>query len=172
MQLASRAVILAVLALSASGVAQDTPRRSRTLRTIDGGEFEELARPEVDALMSPCRVDAWSGPREARVDRGDLTITVEGVRPTRTGRVGVIVVLASAGRESRIPVNVGLTCPPPVVQPRSQVRVIAQSGNVIATAPGEAKQPGQPGDIIAVVTSGGRRLRARVVDAGTVEVVQ
>jgi flagella basal body P-ring formation protein FlgA len=53
-----------------------------------------------------------------------------------------------------------------------QVTALAVVGHVTASAPAEARQPGRVGEVIRITNRAtGTALRARVLDARTVEVV-
>lgn len=144
-------------------------------RRLERAELARLAQAPLAAALHPCEVDEVDAPRSARVPSGPLTVRGEGTAPTRSGRVAVAaaVVVESGSRAVRVPVRVRLDCPEPVVGPGSQVRVVAVVGAVRASAPGEARQTGRVGDVIVVINRATETsLRARVVDANTVEVVR
>ena len=112
-------------------------------------------------------------PNEITLPAGDVSARADVVPQRRTGTSSIMVVLEAPGRETRLPVRASVTCPPPVIAPGSTVRIVVNIGQVRASVPGEARQPGRIGDVIRVsnrVTRG--TLLARVVSAEVVEVVQ
>ena len=91
----------------------------------------------------------------------------------RGGYVTAVVVFDASGRETRVPVRVQVSCPPPAVQPGHQVRIVVQVGRVIATAPGEVRQPARIGENVRVTNLLTRRtILGRVEDSETIRLVR
>jgi len=149
-----------------------TTRIRRDARRLDADALEALSRDAIAEALAPCSMSDLRIDATAVVARGELAVRVEGGPPPRSGPRLVVVILSAAGRETRVPAQARVECPAPVVRPGARVRVIARFGSVEASAPGVARQPGRVGDVIRVRGGSGRAsLRARVIDAQTVEVV-
>jgi hypothetical protein len=147
-------------------------RVRRAARRLDAEALRALARPAVEAAMAPCSIESLTVTAEATVAPGALEVAAEGHAPRRSGSSALVIVLRAAGREVRVPAQARVRCPPPVVRPGARVRIVARFGAVEARAPGRARQPGRVGEVIRVRnTQSHQSLRARVVDADTVEVV-
>ncbi len=147
-------------------------RVRREARRIEPAALQELAHDAVARSVAPCRLSRLEIASGATVAMGDLDISAEGTAPQRSGSRNVMVVLRVGGREVRVPARTEVTCPAPVIRPGARVRIIARFGAVEASSPGTAAQPGRVGDIIRVRNPRhGRSIRARVIDAHTVEVV-
>ncbi|MEC7522275.1 MAG: flagella basal body P-ring formation protein FlgA [Myxococcota bacterium] len=147
-------------------------RIRREARALDAEALAELSRAAVRQTLAPCTVDDLTVRGDATVAQGPLEVEAEGAAPRSSGAAAVVVVLRAGGREVRVPAQARVSCPAPIVAPGRRVRVVARFGAVEASAPGVARQPGRVGDVIRVQnlqTRGG--LRARVIDADTVEVV-
>jgi len=148
-------------------------RVRREARRLEPTELQELSREAVAQSMAPCRVSNLEITNTATVATGELDITAEGTAPQRSGRRNIMLVLRSGGRVVRIPARTELTCPAPVMRPGARIQIVARFGAVRATTSGTAAQPGRVGDIIRVRNPRSRQsLRARVIDAETVEVVR
>ena len=147
-------------------------RVRREARALDSEGLAELSRGAVRQALAPCTVDALTVRGDASVAQGPLEVEAEGQAPRSSGAAPVVVILRAGGREVRVPAQARVSCPAPVVAPGRRVRVIARFGAVEASAPGVARQPGRVGDVIRIQNLQTRSgLRARVIDADTVEVV-
>ncbi|HJL19619.1 MAG TPA: flagella basal body P-ring formation protein FlgA [Sandaracinaceae bacterium LLY-WYZ-13_1] len=148
-------------------------RIRREARALDGDRIEALSRDAVVEALAPCRLEELTVRGDATVAAGPLEVTAEGQAPRRSGAASVMVILSAGGREVRVPAQARVRCPAPVVRPGRRVRLRVRFGAVIASAPGVARQPGRVGEVIRVQNLQTRAsLRARVIDAETVEVVQ
>lgn len=171
-----RSEILAALTRAgrdARGLA--IPPRARVLRTardVTEDELRALASSVLTQAVEPCSLDGVRTPARVRVASGELEVAAEASTPARSGTAPAVLVLRAGGRETRLPVQVSVRCPAPVVMPGARVRVLVRVGAARASAPGIARQPGRVGDIIVVQNAQTQaRLRARVRDAETVEVM-
>jgi flagella basal body P-ring formation protein FlgA len=83
------------------------------------------------------------------------------------------VIVTRGARTVRVPIMLRLTCPEPEISVGKLVKIIVRVGNVRVSTLGEARQIGRAGEIIRVTNRAtAASLRARVIDAQTVEVVQ
>ncbi|MBI2896536.1 MAG: flagella basal body P-ring formation protein FlgA [Deltaproteobacteria bacterium] len=148
-------------------------RVRRDVRRIARSELEALVRPRLDEAIAPCRAGEVELPDSVSLATGEVSVAIEASAPSRSGRVAAAVVLASGGRETRLTVSAAASCPPPIVSPGARVSIIARFGNVTASAPGVAMQPGRVGDVIRVTNRSTRAsLMARIESGDTVRVVQ
>jgi hypothetical protein len=156
---------------SADGLAiPRSTRIDRTARTLESDALVELARPALEETLAPCSVTEIRAPRSTTAS-SRFTVRAEATRPLRNGSIPATLVLESNGRETRVSIRAEVTCPAPDVEPGKRVRIVVRVGNVHATAPGEARQPGRVGDVIRVTNLLNRRsFDARIVDEQTVEV--
>lgn len=151
------------------------PRSVRVSREFVNLSREVLADQAHNAVASaaaPCELRDVRYPAEVRLAGGAREFRAEFSSALRTGQLTAAVVVESGGRSVRVPIVATLSCPPPDVTVGALVTARAVVGAVIATAPVEARQPGRAGEIIRVSNRAtGTSLRARVIDAQTVEVV-
>ncbi|MET0388342.1 MAG: flagella basal body P-ring formation protein FlgA [Polyangiales bacterium] len=166
-------------ALTQAGVesavkATDIPKRTSIRRdavALTREELTEHARDAIAEATAPCELREARYPSEVRVNAGPREYQAE-FPSLRTGSVTGAVLVTSGGRVTRVPVITNLSCPPPEVRSGVQLTAVAVVGNVRASAPAEARQPGRRGDIIRIVNKAtGANLRGRIIDAQTVEVV-
>jgi hypothetical protein len=165
-------------ALRQAGLSAKTlkiPHAVRVTRELSNVSREELAKQAREALnlaTAPCELRDARFPAEVRLAAGPREFHAEFSNGLRNGSVTGTVVVESGGQSARVPVVVHLTCPPPDVTPGAQLTARAVVGQVTASAPAEARQPGRIGEIIRITNRAtGASLRARVLDAHTVEVV-
>ncbi|MEM9070797.1 MAG: flagella basal body P-ring formation protein FlgA [Myxococcota bacterium] len=166
---------IAEAGLSANGLRIP---RSVTVRRgsqeLDRDALERVIRPAVTTRLAPCAVESVRVPRTITLGEGEVRVQSE-MRPPVRNRTSLsgMVTLSAGGVSRTVPVRVQLRCPPPVVQPGGRIRIVAQIGNVRATAPGEARQPGRIGDVIRVHNPATRRtLLARIVSESDAVVVR
>jgi Chaperone for flagella basal body P-ring formation len=166
-------------ALARAGVGSNglniprTARVTREVANLTNEAFAELAHDAVTEATAPCELRDARYPNEVRLASGPRTFHAEFSNGLRNGSSTGSVVVESGGRSVRVPVVVRLSCPPTEVSAGAQVTAVAVVGHVRASAPAEARQPGRTGEIIRIINRAtGANLRARVVDAHTVEVVQ
>lgn len=166
-------------ALTQAGLAgslkpADIPKSARITReqvAVTRAELSAQAQTIVEDAVAPCELREVRFPNEVRVAAGPREYRGE-FNGLHTGSVTGAVYVASGGRTTRVPVVASVTCPPPEVSAGTQLTAIAVVGNVRASAPAEARQPGRRGDVIRIINRAtGASLRARVVDARTVEIV-
>jgi hypothetical protein len=114
-----------------------------------------------------------AAPTRTTLVEGHLDVTLERASaPARGGRTSAVVLLSGGGFEKRLVLSVSLTCPPPAVAPGDSVTIRARFGNVVASVPGVALQPGRPGDVVRVSNRrSGTARDARVLGPGLVEVL-
>ncbi|MFK7988971.1 MAG: flagella basal body P-ring formation protein FlgA [Sandaracinaceae bacterium] len=142
----------------------------RDAQELDADALAELAAPSAAAVMAPCRVTSIEVHGTAAIPPGEGHVTVEGQAPRRGGATPMVLLVGP--RQLRVPAHARVECPAPVIAPGRHVRLEARYGNVVASMPGVARQPGRVGDVIRVTSGPTRRvLRARVRDANTLEVV-
>jgi hypothetical protein len=165
-------------ALAQAGVSAkdlNIPRATRITRAIDDVSSEKLSAEAHEALTSataPCELRDARFPPGVRLATGPREFHAEFTNGLRNGSISGAVVVENGGRSTRVPVMVRLVCPPPEVKAGMQVTAIAVIGHVSASAPAEARQPGRVGEVIRITNRAtGANLRARVVDARTVEVL-
>ena len=148
-------------------------RIERRARVLDRDAFAELARTRIVHALTPCRVETLHSPATITLPEGPASVRVDISPVRRTGSMTAVVIVDVAGRETRVPVRVDVTCPAPTVQPGNQVRIVVAVGNVLATAPGEVRQSGYAGENIRVTNRLTRRtILARVVDGETVRLLR
>ena len=151
------------------------PRVTRIRRGARRLEPEQLvtqAQAAVRRALAPCSVEQLNVRAAATVAEGPLAIDVEGRAPQRSGPAPVVLVLAVGGRTTRVPAQARVSCPAPVVRPGGHLRLLARFGNVVASAPGVARQPGRVGDVIRVTSLQSHApMRARVLSADRAEVL-
>jgi hypothetical protein len=173
----SRADVLR--ALTQAGMAKslkpaEIPKSTRISREAVALSRDELLKQAHDAVSiatQPCELRDVRYPSEVRVSAGPREYRGE-FNSLRSGSVTGAVIVSSGGRLTRVPAIATLSCPPPEVSSGSQVTAVAVVGNVKASAPAEAKQPGRVGDIIRITNRAtGASLRGRIIDSHTVEVL-
>jgi hypothetical protein len=148
-----------------------TTRVRRDARRLAREEVERLLRPAVESSLAPCVIESVELPGALVLPAGTPTVTTDAVAPRASGRVAAPLVVRVGGREMRVLASARVACPEPVVTAGARVRIVVAVGAVRASAPGLAGQPGRPGDEIRVTNLDTRaQLRARVIDAQTVEV--
>jgi hypothetical protein len=151
------------------------PRAVRVTRQVSNVSRDELAEQAHAALSqatAPCELRDARFPAEVRLADGPREFRAEFSNGLRNGSVTGAVVVESGGQSARIPVVVHLVCPPPEVTAGAQVTARAVVGQVTASTPAEARQPGRIGEVIRITSRAtGASLRGRVLDAHTVEVV-
>ena len=144
---------------------------SREAIALSREQLSAQADAAVRSATSPCELRDARFPSEVRVMGGPRSFRAE-FNGLHTGTVTGAVYVDSSGHSTRVPVIASLTCPPPEVTSGQQLLAIAVVGQVKATAPAEARQPGRVGEIIRVTNRAtGASLRARVLDSRTVEIV-
>ena len=86
--------------------------------------------------------------------------------------MALVVTLTQGERSQRISAQVDLSCPEPVIQPGASVRAVYATGMVRVSTTATAHQAGRVGDEIRITNQATKKqLRARVIDAQTVEVL-
>jgi hypothetical protein len=106
------------------------------------------------------------------VGGGDYEVEAS-IPPRRdSGRAPLTIVVKQGERTQRISAQAELSCPEPVIQPGMTVRLVSVQGPVRVSAPATAHQSGRVGDEVRVTNQVTKKqLRARVIDAQTVEVL-
>lgn len=152
------------------------PRSVRLVRRARSVKEDELGRRVREALASqiaPCQVAALSNLPSVSLGAGEYEVSTQTSARRDSGRAPLVITLKQGERTQRISAQLEVSCPAPVVQPGASVRLVAIQGPVRVSAPAVAHQPGRVGDEIRVTNQVTKRqLRARVLDAQTVEVVQ
>jgi flagella basal body P-ring formation protein FlgA len=152
------------------------PRSVRVVRReqkLDVGQLDALVRKALAVHVAPCDVSQLSRLEPLTLGEGDFTVDAEPMPRKASGRTTAAVTVTQGERTQRLSVQAVLSCPAPVVMPGAQVRLLVISGAVRVSAPGVATQPGRVGDEIRVTNAlSKRRLKGRVIDAQTVEVIQ
>ncbi len=134
----------------------------------------EALSPAVQRALSPCALRRLRPPARMLVPEGAPRMVVERLSRPRPGSTRVSGVVRWHGERGwvRVPVTAEVRCPPPAVRVGQRVRLQVQVGVVRASVEGIARQPGRVGDVVAVHNpTSGRRLRARVLAPGVVEVL-
>lgn len=168
--------------LSALGRAGRTPaglaipartRVHRSRRVLEPTELATLARGALERVAAPCVLEDVAVSTAGQVGTGALDVDVDAETPPRSGTFGAVIVVREGSREVRVPARMQVRCPAPVVQPGDRLRVAVRVGGVTAATDAVARQPGRVGDVIQASRDPGQaRLRVRVLDARTAEVVQ
>jgi hypothetical protein len=106
------------------------------------------------------------------VGGGDYEVQTT-VTPRRdSGRAPLAITVTQGERSQRISAQAELSCPEPVIQPGMSVKLVAIQGPVRVSASATAHQAGRVGDEVRVTNQVTKKqLRARVIDAQTVEVL-
>ncbi|HEX4351337.1 MAG TPA: flagella basal body P-ring formation protein FlgA, partial [Polyangiales bacterium] len=147
----------------------------RVTRAIDIVSSESLVDQAHEALSSaaaPCELRDARVPAEVRLAAGPREFRAEFPSGLRNGSVTGSLFVETGSQSARVPVVVRLACPPPEVSAGMQITARAVIGDVVASAPAEARQPGRIGEVIRITNRiTGAALRGRVIDAHTVEVV-
>jgi hypothetical protein len=168
-------VLRALIQAGASAKGLNIPRSMRITREVTSLPHDELdlqARAALEHAVAPCELREARFPRVVRVARGTRSFHAEFPNGLRNGQITGSVIIESGGQSARVPVVANLVCPPPAINAGTQVTARAVVGQVTASAPAEARQPGRVGEVIRITNRAtGASLRARVVDAHTVEVV-
>jgi len=165
----------ALLAAGASSQGLKIPRAFRVAREVTRVTQDELriqAQLILEQAVAPCALQEARFPNEVRVASGPRSFRAEFGNGLRNGQITGALFVESGGHNVRVPVVARLACPAPEVNAGSQVTALAVVGHVTASAPAEARQPGRVGEVIRITNRAtGASLRARVLDARTVEVV-
>lgn len=147
-------------------------RLVRRARSVSQKELGERVKTALAAQVAPCTVESVSTLPAVTLGGGDYDVETEAAARRNSGRVGVVITLKQGERSQRISAQVELTCPQPVVQPGANVRAVYAHGVVRVSAMATVHQAGRVGDEIRVTNQATKKqLRARVIDAQTVEVL-
>lgn len=145
----------------------------RRARSLEARELEDEVRKALSVQVAPCEVIEVSKLPKLTVGEGELTVEAAPMPRKASGRTTFSVDVRQGERNQHISAQAVVACPTPVVMPGSQVRIMVISGAIRVTAPGVVTQPGRVGDEIRVTNQLSKRsLKARVIDAQSVEVVQ
>jgi len=134
-----------------------------------GWRYEVLARGKVSALVAVAATDLMSGKILSLIDllheRHDITLTpdvfadpaqLEGMAARRSIRAGEVL-------------RQNMVLAPPLDKRGDQVRIVARREQIEVSMAGEAMDTGVRGALVRVKNSSGTVIRARVIEAGTVE---
>jgi flagellar basal body P-ring formation protein FlgA len=137
--------------------------------SLQGWRYEFLAKGKVSANVAVAATDLISGkilsPIDLLRERHDITLIpdafsdfgeLEGMAARRTIRAGEVI-------------RQNMLAAPQLVRRGEQVRIVAKREQIEVSMAGEALDNGTRGAIIRVKNSSGTQIRARVIDAGTVE---
>jgi hypothetical protein len=148
-------------------------RLVRRARSVGQSELAQRIGQAVAAQIAPCTVSSLSSLPPVNLGAGDYEVLAQTSPRRDSGRAPLVVTLKQGDRSQRISAQLEISCPQPVVQSGQSVRLVAVQGPVRVSAPAMAHQPGRVGDEIRVTNQVTKRqMRARVLDAQTVEVVQ
>ena len=148
-------------------------RVERRARVLNRDELAALVSDPIANALDPCQVQSTALPARTSLPDGPVSPRVQVPNVRRTGHVNAIVVLDASGRETRVPIRVEVLCPPPAVQPGHRVRIVVQVRNVVASAPGEARQAARIGEDVRVTNLLTRRtILGRVEDSETVRLLR
>lgn len=152
------------------------PRTTRIRREsvhLSENEIARRAGDAVSATLSPCEVRSIRVRSDATVAEGEIAFSADGPERPSGHQVMVHIVMTSQGRRTRVPAQVEIQCPEPVVRAGGRVRVTIVMGNVHASADGIARQPGRVGDTIRVhIETTHAMVQARIVDSQRVEIIR
>lgn len=154
----------------------DLPRSIRLVRkarNVSDTELAQRVRAAVASQIAPCQVQSLSTLPPVSVGGGDYE--VEATLPPRrdSGRASLSITVKQGERSQRISAQAELICPEPVIQPGMNVKLVSVQGPVRVSAPATVHQAGRVGDEVRVTNQVSKKqLRARVIDAQTVEVLQ
>jgi len=137
--------------------------------SLQGWRYEFLAKGKVSANVAVAATDLISGKILSPIDllrvRHDITLIpdafsdlgeLEGMAARRTIRAGEVI-------------RQNMLAAPQLVKRGDQVRIVAKREQIEVSMAGEALDNGTRGAIIRVKNSSGTQIRARVIEAGTVE---
>lgn len=137
--------------------------------SLPGWRYEYFVRAKVSAKVAVAANDLMPGKILSPIDllhqRHDITLIpdtisdfseLEGMAARRTIRSGEVI-------------RANMLTAPQLVKRGEQVRIIARRDQIEVSMAGEALDNGTRGAIIRVKNSSGTQIRARVIDAGTVE---
>jgi flagellar basal body P-ring formation protein FlgA len=137
--------------------------------SLQGWRYEYLVRGKVSAKVAVAANDLMPGKILSPIDllhqRHDITLIpdtfsdfteLEGMAARRTIRAGEVI-------------RSNMLTAPQLVKRGDQVRIVARREQIEVSMSGEALDNGVRGAIIRVRNSSGTQIRARVIDAGTVE---
>jgi hypothetical protein len=148
-------------------------RLVRRARSVNESELTSRVREALASQIAPCQVASLSSLPTINLGAGDYEVITQTSARRDSGRAALVITLKQGERSQRISAQIEVSCPAPVIQPGTTVRLVAIQGPVRVSAPATAHQPGRVGDEIRVTNQVTKRqLRARVLDAQTVEVVQ
>jgi len=137
--------------------------------SLQGWRYEFLAKGKVSANVAVAATDLIPGkilsPIDLLRERHDITLIpdafsdfgeLEGMAARRTIRAGEVI-------------RQNMLAAPQLVKRGDQVRIVAKREQIEVSMAGEALDNGTRGAIIRVKNSSGTQIRARVIEAGTVE---
>jgi flagella basal body P-ring formation protein FlgA len=147
-------------------------RLVRHARSIEAKELDQLVTQALSPRVAPCVVEQLSALTPLTIASGEFELEADPLARKQSGRTSVALTLRQGERVQRMSLQAVLSCPAPVVTPGAQVRLTVVSGAVRVSAPGTATQAGRVGDEIRVTNQLTKKsLRARVIDAHSVEVI-
>jgi len=153
----------------------DLPRSVRLVRkarTLSDGELSLRVSEAIAAQVAPCHVQSLSSLPHVSIGGGAYEVETTVTARRDSGRTPLAIVVKQGERSQRISAQADLSCPEPVIQPGMNVKLVSIQGPVRVSAPATAHQAGRVGDEVRVTNQVTRKqLRARVVDAQTVEVL-
>jgi Chaperone for flagella basal body P-ring formation len=154
----------------------DLPRSIRLVRKardVSDSELGQRVRAAVAAQIAPCQLQTLSTLPQVSVGGGDYEVEASLTPRRDSGRAPLTIIVKQGERTQRISAQAELSCPAPVIQPGMSVKLISVQGPVRVSAPATAHQAGRVGDEVRVTNQVTKaQLRARVVDAQTVEVLR
>ncbi len=137
--------------------------------SLQGWRYEFLVRGKVSAKVAVAATDLMPGKILSPIDllhqRHDITLIpdtfanfgdLEGMAARRSIRAGEVI-------------RANMLTAPQLVKRGDQVRIVARREQIEVSMAGEALDNGVRGAVIRVKNSSGTQIRARVIDAGTVE---
>jgi hypothetical protein len=148
-------------------------RVTRHKRSLDAGELDALAKAALAPRVAPCNVETLSPLWPMTIAEGEFALEADALPRKQSGRTNVWITVRQGERAQRVSMQAVLSCPEPVILPGATVRLTVNYGAVHVSAPGIAGQAGRVGDEIRVTNQLTRKsMRARVIDAQSVEVLQ
>jgi len=137
--------------------------------SLQGWRYEFIAKGKVSAKVAIAANDLMAGkilsPLDLLQQRHDITLMpdvfsdlgeLEGMAARRSIRAGEVI-------------RANMLVAPQLIKRGDQVRIVARREQIEVSMAGEALDNGARGAIIRVKNSSGTQIRARVIEAGTVE---
>ncbi|WP_035373236.1 flagellar basal body P-ring formation chaperone FlgA [Pseudoduganella violaceinigra] len=137
--------------------------------SLQGWRYEFLVKGKVSAKVAVAATDLMSGkilsPLDLLQERHDITLIPDAF--SDPGELGGMAARRSIRAGEVLRQN--MLVAPQLVKRGDQVRIVARREQIEVSMAGEALDNGSRGAVIRVKNSSGNQIRARVIEAGTVE---